>query len=1082
MARFSPAFLEDLRSRVPVSEVVGKVVKLRKAGRELKGNSPFNKEKTPSFFVNDQKQAWFDFSSQKNGSIFDFVMLTEGVTFPEAVSPEVERQEEQRRSLKQVVELAAQFFQRQLGEPGGEPARRYLADRGIDDALIKSFRLGWAPPERFALKEALGAQQVSTESMIEAGLLIHGDDIPVPYDRFRGRVIFPIADARGNVVGFGARALGDEQPKYLNSPETPLFHKGTLLYNAHSARMPTFKGEPLIVVEGYVDVIALDGAGFGGAVAPLGTALGPEQMTALWRMADEPILCFDGDEPGKRAMDKAVDTALPLLRPGKSFQFAVLPKGQDPDDLVRAGGKEAVRKTVVDAARPFVDVLWSREAAVASALTTPEKRAVFEGRIKQLVGEIADADVRRHYGEELSKRTATLLKAPAKAAAGPPPRRHRAEYDYNDAAGNLLYQVVAFEADGGLALRRPADEDGIWIWGLTDGEYMRRPGADWYRYDEQRYVEWGCVERRKFPAATMVPYNLPAITEAIQDEMLVWLARSEELAENLTDRGLKTTTAAGGGRGMAVVAGALRGADIVILSENDEAGRQFAHQASMKLRGISKRTRVLDISQFWTGCPDGGGLSDWWDAGGTQDAVYEIIEKLNEWRPEPPKSIFGAIRHIEIDQPAREHQWLIKGIQTRGEQSILAGARSSGKSFLALDKAYAVARALEEPSLRFFGCRVHGGLVIYQAGEGKLGMRKRMRAYREYHRIEHGRDIPLVMMPKELNLHNDDDQTNKFIAECRAWSAFYDLPVELVVIDTFAKATPGANENDGRDMSKVMERGQRICDELRCHVEYVHHLNAAGSKVRGHSSLMAGVENGMEVEVTERREVEDGAPARPVRAARVTKQKDEADGARFNFVLKRVVLGFDKDGDEISSCVVCPTNEVVMPDKSENARGDRVGVFLTDSRVIFFRDALLSALHEHGIVPPSALKLPKSVDRVVEWDFVKIAYRKVLAPDESDARAKKDTLKTYVKRNRDFFQGGGIMGTDSVTEKHETEEGEADKRVKKVVETTTHYVWLTGKPVFGKGFAWPSRRKAAAEPARIVDAATGEDLTEDIPF
>jgi DNA primase len=359
MARFSPAFLEDLRSRVPVSEVVGKVVKLRKAGRELKGNSPFNKEKTPSFFVNDQKQAWFDFSSQKNGSIFDFVMLTEGSPSRGrrahclhgrcAVASGLARGRAARRTAPQ-PEAGSRVGGAVLSEAAWRTGRRasaaYLADRGIDDALIKSFRLGWAPPERFALKEALGAQQVSTESMIEAGLLIHGDDIPVPYDRFPWSRVFPIADAtrkRGRLRCPGAGRRAAEVPQLAGDAALP---QGDAALQRAWARMPTFKGEPLIVVEGYVDVIALAGAGFGGAVAPLGTALGPEQMTALWRMADEPILCFDGDEPGKRAMDKAVDTALPLLRPGKSFQFAVLPKGQDPDDLVRAGGKEAVRKTV----------------------------------------------------------------------------------------------------------------------------------------------------------------------------------------------------------------------------------------------------------------------------------------------------------------------------------------------------------------------------------------------------------------------------------------------------------------------------------------------------------------------------------------------------------------------------------------------------------------------------------------------------------------------------------------------------------------------------------------------------------------
>ena len=275
--RFPPQFLDELRARLPVSEVVGRRVKLRKAGREWKGLSPFNQEKTPSFFVNDQKMAWFDFSSGKNGSIFDFVMMTEGVTFPEAVerlaqqagmalpkvSQEDEAREHHRRTLNDVVELAAQFFQATLSSRVGARARGYLADRALDPAMQLKFRVGYAPAERFALKEHLGSQGVSVEDMIEAGLLVSGDDIPVPYDRFRDRVMFPITDLRGRAIAFGGRALEkDAQAKYLNSPETPLFHKGGTLFNIAAARAAAHQGAEVIAVEGYVDVIALVSVGY----------------------------------------------------------------------------------------------------------------------------------------------------------------------------------------------------------------------------------------------------------------------------------------------------------------------------------------------------------------------------------------------------------------------------------------------------------------------------------------------------------------------------------------------------------------------------------------------------------------------------------------------------------------------------------------------------------------------------------------------------------------------------------------------------------------------------------------------------
>ena len=257
--RFTPQFLEELKARLPVSEVVGKRIKLTRAGREFKGLSPFNKEKTPSFFVNDQKQAWFDFSSGKNGSIFDFVMQTEGVTFPEAVErlaglagvalPKVSREDEQRdarrKTLHEVMELAAKYFTGNLAARAGAKARGYLADRGIDSATQLKFRLGYASNERFALKEHLGSQGVPVEDMVEVGLLIGGSDIPVPYDRFRERVMFPITDLRGRVIAFGGRALEKEaQAKYLNSPETPLFHKGGTLYNIAAARQAAHDGAP----------------------------------------------------------------------------------------------------------------------------------------------------------------------------------------------------------------------------------------------------------------------------------------------------------------------------------------------------------------------------------------------------------------------------------------------------------------------------------------------------------------------------------------------------------------------------------------------------------------------------------------------------------------------------------------------------------------------------------------------------------------------------------------------------------------------------------------------------------------------
>ena len=415
--RFTPQFLDELRARLPVSEVVGKRVKLKRAGKEWKGLSPFHQEKTPSFTVNDQKGFYHDFSSNKHGDIISFVMETEGVGFPEAVerlasmagmplpavTPDAARHEQRRKTLYDVMDLAAKFFADTLTSRAGAKARGYLADRAISPATQLLFRMGYAPGERFALKEHLGSLGIPVEDMVEAGLLIAGDDIPVPYDRFRDRVMFPITDVRNRVIAFGGRALEKDVPaKYLNSPETPLFHKGDNLYNLATARQAAHDGAPLIAVEGYVDVIAMVSVGFAASVAPLGTALTENQLALLWKMADEPILCFDGDGAGQRAAFRAADLALPHLKPGKSLRFALLPEGQDPDDLARSGGRAAIEE-VIGLAKPLAEVVWSREIE-GGGFSTPERRAALEARINELTNSIRDEVVRRYYRQDFSER------------------------------------------------------------------------------------------------------------------------------------------------------------------------------------------------------------------------------------------------------------------------------------------------------------------------------------------------------------------------------------------------------------------------------------------------------------------------------------------------------------------------------------------------------------------------------------------------------------------------------------------------------------------------------------------------------
>jgi DNA primase len=415
--RFPPSLLDEIRARLPVSTVVGRHVKLRRQGREYAGLSPFKQEKTASFFVNDEKGFYHCFASGEHGDIFKFLQEVEGLSFPEAVERLAEQagvpmpkptfqdevREEQSVRLRKLVEAALAFFQGALHSAAGAAARDYLDRRGLADADIERFRLGYAPNSRSALKEHLAGKGFSQPDMVEAGMLIAGEDIPVSYDRFRHRLIFPITDLRGGVIAFGGRALdADQQPKYLNSPETPLFHKGSVLFNAAAARKAAHDREAVIVAEGYMDVIALTRAGFPNSVAPLGTALTPDQLQLLWRMAPEPVLCFDGDSAGLKAANRAVETALPLLQPGRSLSFSFLPDGLDPDDLLSQQGPRAVASALAET-RPLVDVLWSKEVS-AGTWETPERRAQLETRLFELIGTVADKTVRLYYEQEIRRR------------------------------------------------------------------------------------------------------------------------------------------------------------------------------------------------------------------------------------------------------------------------------------------------------------------------------------------------------------------------------------------------------------------------------------------------------------------------------------------------------------------------------------------------------------------------------------------------------------------------------------------------------------------------------------------------------
>ncbi len=432
---FPQSFLDDLRARVGLADIVGSSVKLIKRGREYSGLCPFHNEKSPSFTVNEQKGFYHCFGCGAHGDVISFVMNTRGLTFVEAVevlanqvgmdvpkpSREAQEREKKAKTLYEVMEAACVFFERNLRMPEGREGLDYFHRRGLDDKTISDFRLGYAPDNRGALKAALKREDIDERTMIEAGLLIEPEDSNrQSYDRFRGRVMFPILDRRGRVVAFGGRVMGDAKPKYLNSPDTPLFHKGQLLYGLPQAREASQHGAEIIVTEGYMDVIALHRAGYRGAVAPLGTAVTEEQIGELWKMTNEPILCLDGDAAGKRAAVRAAERALPVLRPGKSLLFSILPEGEDPDSLMQGGDGMTRFRKILDQAVPLAELVWRLDTA-GKPIDTPERRAALEAAIGARIAVIGDESVRHQYQSMFRDRTFKMFRGTRNDA--PPARR-----------------------------------------------------------------------------------------------------------------------------------------------------------------------------------------------------------------------------------------------------------------------------------------------------------------------------------------------------------------------------------------------------------------------------------------------------------------------------------------------------------------------------------------------------------------------------------------------------------------------------------------------------------------------------------
>ncbi len=425
--RFSDSFLDEIRQRLPISQVVGEHViwdkRKSQPGRgDMWACCPFHGEKTPSFHADDRKGIYHCFGCGVTGDHFRFLTEKAGMSFPEAVeklagmagvpmparNEREEARQEARKSLFDVMEMAARYFEAALTHNIGARARGYLFERGVSPQAQARFRIGFAPDSRNGLKEHLANNGVTAQEMADTGLVASREDDPLTYDRFRNRVMFPITDFRGRIVAFGGRALSPDVPaKYLNSPETVLFQKRLVLYNGMDARRAARDGKPVVVVEGYLDVIGAVMAGFEGAVAPMGTALTEDHLLLLWRMSDAPILCFDGDAAGIRAAERATVLILPLLMPGKTVRIATLPEGVDPDDLIRTEGRNGFAD-VLERARSLSDVVWSNETG-GMVPETPEARAALETRLRDRANSIGDQSVRRHYMQAFDEKLAAFF-------------------------------------------------------------------------------------------------------------------------------------------------------------------------------------------------------------------------------------------------------------------------------------------------------------------------------------------------------------------------------------------------------------------------------------------------------------------------------------------------------------------------------------------------------------------------------------------------------------------------------------------------------------------------------------------------
>lgn len=627
--------------------------------------------------------------------------------------------------------------------------------------------------------------------------------------------------------------------------------------------------------------------------------------------------------------------------------------------------------------------------------------------------------------------------------AGPGKKETVQTWDYTDSGGDPVFQVARIQTrlpDGSWKLnkhgkiektftqrRRFEEEADVWINGLIDDDYMRKgKGQNWTRYSAANYEKWKMTERRHFAGVDELPlYRLPEIIDAIAMGQAIHIVEGEKKADALWSVGIAATCNAGGSKKWAPHYNEiLRGAHTVMIPDNDDVGRVHMQLVGSALRPVAASVRILDIRSFWPEVPNKGDIWDWVQTGVDASSLYDLIDEHSKpWTKELPKSRFNAVPFSRIDEPGLEHEYLIFEVLTRHEVAVIYGESGSGKSFEAIDLGMAVCRGVS-----FNGRAVRRGGVIYQAGEGGIGVKKRIRAYRQTY-MDKEENPDFILLPSRVDLFSKSDDredietskgTDALIAEINAWADTFSSPLELVVIDTLATATPGANENASTDMSVVLNNLERIRDECRTAVLMVHHKPRNGNNPRGHSSLFANVDNAIELEITSRVDIstrDDGSQlVRQIHRATVQKNKDGERGHGWDFILKQVVLGKRPTGELLTS-VVCATPGGKTPESSDDKR-------LTDQQVVAVQ-ALIKALESHGEPPPDVLKLPRGIKSVVRMGHWRNEFMSLSMIEDDDPKKKQAAIRQALKRVGERFMAARWIGR------------------------AEPYVWLTGKPIPG---------------------------------